>query len=104
MSTYLNNPINMCACAAGSDSSVRVTRSVELVDTETGEPAYSINGMSDLRAGRTYKAVDAWSVCVGYLTAARYKTEEAAGAAYKAAVEAIRNGETVHDLPTEGAL
>lgn len=104
MSTYLNNPVDLRGCAVSDGAAVQVKKYSIAVDAETGTPLYDLNGRGEYAVGKKYVGAEAWWLEVGFTSVARYATEEAAQAAYKAAVEAIRNGEPVHDLPTDGML
>lgn len=103
MSTYLNNSVNMCCCPTGIDQSIRVEKNVMLVDAETGELVHAQRG-SVIEAGKTYKAVWVWALRISYTDAACYGSEEAVNAAYTAAVEAVKRGDPVSGLPTDGML
>lgn len=104
MSTYLNNPLDMRGCAVSDGAAVQVRKYTIAVDAATGKPVFGLNGAGAYVVGVDYFGAGTWLLEVGFTSIARYDAEEAAAAAYKAAVEAIRNGVAVFDLPTEGML
>lgn len=102
MSAYLNNRVDMIAAPAEGNNSVHVGKSVELLDIDTGKLMLTLSGRNEITEGKTYRAVNVWSVTVGWIAVARYRDEPSANAAYNAALDAIRNGRPVEDLPTSG--